>query len=216
MSALRYYPLSRVQTGLNTNGNMFTLDGKPYKGAYYLTYDGKAFSGPNPACGGNELLTPIDQIDPAEGVSRKLGRNRTAALNQNIQDAFVNKPTVGAGGLKQLVPYYPVVLEDDYTRKHFTRYFAKKVNVRGYIMEISYQNWAVMVNDEDPTFEDYEVIDMLWQLVGPRNDQRVSQYQINAGVYDTNKRITEGKAKGFNGLVEYIGGDYTKYARITE
>lgn len=214
MGALRYYPLSRVQTGLNTTGNMFTLDGKPYRGAYYLTYDGKAFTGPNPACGGNELLTPI--VDTTTNkVSRRLGRNKTATLNQNIQDAFTNKQTTDAGGLKQLVPYYPVVLEDDYTRRHFTRYFAKKVNVRGYIMEISYENWAVITNNNDITFEDYEVVDMLWQLVGPRNDQRVSQYQINAGVYDTNKRITEGKAKSFNGLIEFIGGDYTKYARIT-
>lgn len=216
MPSLRYYPLSRVRTGLNTIGNMFTLDGKPYVGAYYLTYDGKAFTGPNPACGGNELLTPITEIDPTSKISRKLGRSKTAILNQNIQTAFTNKPTVDAGGLKQLVPYYPVVLESDYAKGYFTRYFAKKINVRGYIMEISYQNWATVTNREDQTFEDYEVMDMLWQLTGPKNDQRVSQYQINAGVYDTNKRITEGKARGFNGLVEFIGGDYTKYARITE
>lgn len=212
--ALKYYPLSRVQTGLNTNGNMFTLDGKPYRGAYYLTYDGKAFTGPNPVCGGNELLIPIADTTTNQ-VSRRLGRNKTATLNQNIQDAFTNKPTTDAGGLKQLVPYYPVVLEEDYTRKHFTRYFAKKVNLKGYIMEISYQNWAVITNRDNLAFEDYEVMDMLWQLVGPKNDQRVSQYQINAGVYDTNKRITENKAKSFNGLIEFIGGDYTKYARIT-
>lgn len=215
MGALKYYPLSRVQTDLNTTGNLFTLDGKPYKGAYYLTYDGKAFTGPNPACGGNELLTPIVDTTTNQ-VSRRLGRSRTAVLNQNIQDAFTNRPAADTGGLKQLVPYYPVVLESDYTRGYFTRYFAKKINVRGYIMEISYQSWAVTVNDDDNTFEDYEVIEMLWQLVGPRNDKRVSQYQINAGVYDTNKRVTEGKARNFNGLVEFIGGDYTKYARITE
>jgi hypothetical protein len=57
---------------------------------------------------------------------------------------------------------------------------------------------------------------MFWQLTGPKNDKRVSQYQIIGGVYDTNKRVTEGKAKGFIGIVEFIGGDYTKFAKLTE
>ena len=83
-----------------------------------------------------------------------------------------------------------------------------------YIMEISYTDWATIKSKED--YEDYQTIELFWQLTGPLNDKRISQYQIKGGVYDTNKRITEGKAKGFNGLVDYIGGDYTKYARITE
>jgi hypothetical protein len=108
------------------------------------------------------------------------------------------------------------MIESYYQTGYFTRYFAKKVNMNSYIMEISEDDWTNITNNEDLTYEDYEVMEMFWQLVGPKNDQRVSQYQVNAGVYDTNKRVTEGKAKSFNGLVEYIGGDYTKYARITE
>jgi hypothetical protein len=43
----------------------------------------------------------------------------------------------------------------------------------------------------------------------------VSQYQIKGGVYDTNKRVTEQKALTFRGLIEFIGGEYTKFAKIT-
>ncbi len=61
----------------------------------------------------------------------------------------------------------------------------------------------------------YETADILWQLTGPLNNKRISQYQVQGGVYDTNKRVTEAEAKTFRGLVEFIGGDYTKFARIT-
>jgi hypothetical protein len=56
---------------------------------------------------------------------------------------------------------------------------------------------------------------MLWQLTGPLNDTRISQYQIKGGVFNTNKRVTEAKQKSFRGIIEFIGGDYIKFARIT-
>ena len=56
---------------------------------------------------------------------------------------------------------------------------------------------------------------MLWQLTGPLHDTRVSQYQVQGGVYDTNKRVTEAKQVGFRGIIEFIGGDYVKFAQIT-
>ena len=57
---------------------------------------------------------------------------------------------------------------------------------------------------------------MLWQLTGPMYDTRKSQYQIVGGVYTTNKRVTEAKQVGFRGITEFIGGDYTKFAKITD
>jgi len=61
----------------------------------------------------------------------------------------------------------------------------------------------------------YEYTTLLWQLTGPLHNTRVSQYQVKGGVYDTNKRVTEARAIGFVGLIAFIGGDYTKFARIT-
>jgi hypothetical protein len=61
----------------------------------------------------------------------------------------------------------------------------------------------------------YESTSILWQLTGPLKDTRISQYQIKGGVYDTNKRVTEQKALTFRGLIEFIGGEYTKFAKIT-
>ena len=84
-------------------------------------------------------------------------------------------------------------------------------------MEISEQDWAQVGNGNvDKGLLSYETTDMLWQLTGPMYDTRKSQYQIIGGVYTTNKRVTEAKQNTFRGIVEYIGGDYTKFAKITD
>ena len=214
MGIIKYYPLSRVKTNLKTSGRDYTLNGKPYSGAYYLTYTGEAFTGVNPATGPNEPLEILNakvlrRTQPVYNSILKIPNKRSSAEDQTKAVMPAQQQ------LKQIVPHYPVILESDYAQGHFTRYFAKKVNMNSYIMEISYEDWGLISDDTDNTYEDYEVLDMFWQLTGPLNDKRVSQYQIIGGVYDTNKRITQNSAKGFNGLVEYVGGDYTKYARIT-
>lgn len=201
--SIRYYPTSRIKTGLKTGGNQYLLNGKPYKGAYYLTYKGEAYTGENPMTGPNELLTQIG--------------SDSAQINRAVPRAVIG----GAGTrgrrnvvLQQLIPYYPRPLEVDYVRGYFTRYFAKKANSNNNIMEISYDQYISAQEENNPAFEDYLTVSMLWQLTGPLNNQRIAQYEIRGGVYDTNKRVTENTATGFRGLVEYIGGDYTKFARI--
>ena len=219
MASIKYYPASRVKTNLKTTGNLYRLNGKPYKGSYYVTFDGRAYTGANPATGPNELLIPAD-ADRAIGSSQLFDRTskfaayygETIGFRENRQIVKAEQSTE----LKQLVSYNAQPLESDYTTGYFTRYFAKRVNMNSYIIEISYNDWTTIINGNDPFYEAYEAIDLFWQIKGPRHDRRVSQYQIIGGVYDTNKRVVEGKAKGFNGLIAYIGDDYTKFARIVE
>lgn len=220
MAYIKYYPLSRVQTGLNTRGNIYALDGEPYTGPYYLTYDGKAFTGINPTIGGNDLLIPLGSVGGARQTASSTvnAYNRTIVNNKtkSLDKAFQPTTTTVAGNLKQVTPYYPLILEEDYSRGYFMRYFAKRIADKGYIMEVTRENWNLIKGGLDPTYMDYEVEDMMWQLTGPLKDTRVSQYQVKGGIETTNKRITEQKAKTFIGLVEFIGGDYTKFARITK
>jgi hypothetical protein len=201
--AVRYYPASRIKTGLKTGGNQYLLNGKPYKGVYYLTYKGEAYTGQNPMTGPNELLTQIGS-DSAR-INRVAPRATTGVVGDRGRRINV---------LQQLIPYYPKPLESDYLRGYFTRYFAKKANSNSNLIEISYDQYITAQEENNPAFEDYLTISTLWQLTGPLNDERVSQFEIRGGVYNTNKRVTENTAKGFRGLVEYIGGDYTKFARI--
>ena len=217
MAKIKYYPLNRVITGLYTRGNEFiTPDGKLYTGKYYKTYDDKSYSGTNPALGTNLLLTPLSQIRES---SR--GGSPTAlaveAYSQIQDQGNIGNRQVDRSQLTELIPYFPAPTEQDYARGYFNRYFAKTVSGPGSIFEISKLDFTKIQNG-DIAVENilgYESIDMLWQLTGPLKDTRVSQYQIKGGVFDTNKRVTESKNKVFNGLLQYIGEDYTKFARIT-
>lgn len=215
---LKYYPLTRIKTNLYTRGDEYvTVDGAPYSGRYYTTYDNKAFTGINPVLGENKLLVSFFTDTPhristsaKQRAAAKLGPlDSLPATQDQAQDYFNTE-------LTQLVPYYPIPLDSDYARGYFTRYFAKNVSGPGYVIEISQLDWTKIQNGNvSNTVLGYETMDMLWQLTGPLNDTRKSQYQIVGGVFSTNKRVTEAKQKSFRGIVEFIGGDYTKYARIT-
>jgi hypothetical protein len=215
---IKYYPQSRIKTDLYTRGTAYKLpNGTPYTGRYYLLYDGTAYAGANPTVGTNQQLTPIDQelttinnstASPSTQytltTAKKSFSNRTNSLDlSNLQ-------------LEELTPYYPIPTQSNYQLGYFTRYFAKNTTGPGYVLEISQDDYANVKNGAyNSTNVLYEITTLLWQLVGPLNDKRLSQYQIQGGVYDTNKRVTEARSIGFRGLVEYIGGDYIKFAKIT-
>ena len=210
--ALKYYPATRVRTNLYTAGNEYQLpNGKPYSGRYYEVFDGTVYAGINPIVGTNELLTPIS--DNSTSVARSV--NSTAYVTSKTQGSATNLPNSDVT-LTELVPYYPILIPSDYQQGYFIRYFAKSVTGPQYVIEISQADFVQLQNGNvSPTVLGYEHTSMLWQLTGPLYDTRISQYQIQGGVFDTNKRVTEAKAKGFNGIIAFIGGDYTKYAKIT-
>ena len=217
--ALKYYPLTRIIPNKYTRGAEFLLpNGTSYTGRYYLTYDNKAYTGINPTLGTNELLTPV-QDKLAVNTGTTLNSNNVLVSNSTQAYTAASTATNQIStdtALTELTPYYPIPLDSDYARGYFTRYFAKNVTGPQYVIEISKLDWTKIQNGNvDTHILGYESIDMLWQLTGPLNDKRISQYQIQGGVYDTNKRVTESKAKGFVGLIAFIGGDYTKFAKIT-
>ena len=216
---IKYYPLTRIKTDLYTRGTTYKLpNGKPYTGKYYLTYDGRAFAGANPVVGTNDELTRLDVN--ADSSSPTLGANPSIAGNfqYNEYNVAISQNTDGVArtNLDDIKPYYPLPIASDYQLGYFTRYFAKNVTGPGYIFEISQSDYANIQNNLLPAnFRVYETTSMLWQLTGPLRDTRVSQYQIKGGIIDTNKRVTEQKSLTFKGLVEFIGGDYTKFAKPT-
>jgi len=58
--ALRYYPAFRIKPNQSTTGGQYSLNGRPYIGKYYITYDGQVFSGADPISGPNEKLEPLN------------------------------------------------------------------------------------------------------------------------------------------------------------
>jgi len=217
---IKYFPLTRIKTNLYTRGNEYlTPDRKAYTGRYYVTYEDKAYTGINPVLGNNILLTPIRKANVTDEYNSDFtGNSRSSTLQLTSARGYAAaNPGVDSNlELTSLNPYYPVPLDSDYARGYFTRYFAKNVSGPGFVFEIYQLDWTKIQNGNiSDTVLGYESTSMLWQLTGPLNDTRKSQYQIQGGVYNTNKRVTEAKQKSFRGIIEFIGGDYTKFAKIT-
>lgn len=214
---VRYYPKNRIKPNQYTSGGEYSLDGTSYTGDYYRTFDGLTFTGKDPnAPGANRQLFPLN-APVAQVANNAPSPGFNGAPVQGDLDRFA---VLGAAGgldasdaaLNVLTPFYPQPTSEDYSKGYFIRYFAKKVNGVKEIIEVSKVNFEAMRNrtvDQETYL--YEVVDVFWKITGPERDDRTSRQYPIAGVYDTNKRIVEQKDKAFPGLINYIGGNYTKY-----
>lgn len=207
---LRYYPSSKILANQNTDGFEYQIDGVPYRGKYYKTYDGKIFSGPNPQVGPSKPLKPINRYSgfPTSKIT----------INEDIDNISaregIDPNTIGRPRLKP-TSYFPQPIESDYKRGYLIRYFTKKEN-ETIITEISEQEYNEIVNGKAPyDIRRYQTQKILWKITGPLNSQRQSQYNVIPGIIDTNKRLTETANKTFLGIVDFIGGDYAKFSRLT-
>jgi hypothetical protein len=212
---LRYYPSFAIKTNLNTAGDQFSLNGVSYKGRYYETYDGRAFTGPNPEQGPNEELKRISDYLSAPGID---GVN----LPQSVKNNLANKTGLTPSTLQnpripgQPNTYYPQPTEQDYKKGYVIRYFTKKENERGFITEISQDEYNTIINGTaDYDISIYQTTTILWKLTGPLRSQRQSQYNVIPGIFETNQRLTENANRTFLGIVDFIDGQYTKYSRPT-
>ena len=211
---LRYYPSFRIKTDLITNGSQYKTPSGPYKGKYYMTYDGRKFTGSNPIVGPNEELSDISLKTNSEYLN-------TSDLPNSVKSELIKK----SGNSIRLfntekrgspTPHFPFATESDYRKGYLIRSFIKKVNDRGFVIEISneeYDNFSNGTVDYD--ISDYLTFQILWKITGPLNTVRISQYDIRAGIIDTNKRLVESGNKTFLGILDFIGSDYTKFARPT-
>jgi hypothetical protein len=212
---LRYYPSFAIKPNLNTSGDTFTLNGVPYSGKYYETYDGRAFTGPNPEQGPNEQLKRITRFYDAPGING-------VAIPQSLKNKIASQTGLTPSTLQnpripgQPNTYYPQPTEQDYKKGYVIRYFTKKENERGFITEISQDEYNSIVNGTaDYDISIYQTTTILWKLTGPLRSKRESQYNVIPGIFETNQRLTEKANLTFLGIVDYIGGEYTKYSRPT-
>jgi len=207
---LRYYPAFSVIANQNTSGGEFTsLNGKPYSGKYYIAFDGRTFSGPDPETGPSEELKKVPFYDSSPTLNK-------LPLSNTIKNRLAENTDVQLNRISGApVSYYPQPTAADYKRGYISRYFTKKEN-ETFITEISEDEYNEIVNGTtNYDIRIYQTTKILWKISGPLNSERQSQFNIIPGIIDTNKRLTETANKTFLGIVDYIGGDYTKYARPT-
>jgi hypothetical protein len=208
---IRYYPSFATKNNQITKGNEFFLEAEPYSGKFYYDYKGDAYTGVDSVHGSNLFLTPIN--NPKNKVLSMNTRDFSSFEIEAQQNTRIQE--FSSRGLEPTT-YYPQPIDSDYQKGYITRYFAKKINQSGYVVEISPAEYVDFTNGEvmyDISF--YQVVSILWKITGPLNTQRLSQYDIRAGIIDTNKRLTEAAEPNFVGIDAFIGGDYTKFAKPT-
>ena len=213
---IKYFPKNRITTNLYTKGNEFSINGESYIGAYYRTYNGKVFSGKDPINGSSqELLTIVSP--PDDSSPTRITNTPGIFYNENTSD-YINNPNIKNLNT-YLVPiqYYPAPTDNDYQKGYIMRYFAKKRNDIGYVIEVDKDTYqSLLKKDSIYDYVTYQSIDLFWQITGPlRDDRKNKEYKVS-GIIDTNKRLVEEKDKNFRGLMEFIGDNYDKYARPSQ
>jgi hypothetical protein len=210
---IKYFPKNKITVNLYTKGDEFSINGKPYIGAYYKTFNGKSYAGKNPVIGTSQELIPIN-IKSVESNSTGI-TNRSGILYNDKTDKYIKNPNIKNLQTYQIPPqYYPQPTDSDYAKGYIMRYFGKKRNDIGYVIEISKDTYlSLQSKNSEYDYITYQAIDLFWQITGPLKDTRENrQYKIS-GIIDTNKRLVQTKDKSFRGLIEYIGEKYDKYAR---
>jgi hypothetical protein len=209
---IKYFPKSKIITNLYTKGGEFIINGKEYIGAYYKTYSGKVYTGKNPINGSSQELSPlINNNSLFQGNAKSKG----GILVDPNTKGYINNPNVTDVNLYTIpTQFYPKPTANDYQKGYIMRYFAKKRNDIGYVIEINKETYlSITKQDKVYDYVTYQAIDVFWQITGPlRDDRKDKQYKI-AGIIDTNKRLVESKDKAFRGLIEFIGDKYDKFAR---
>jgi len=217
---MRYYPLNRVKTDQKTDGTRFTLNGSPYKGPYYETYDGNYFTGPDPIQGPSQAL--IERENNSLAGAADIGYpnyNNFEAKQKNKLSATLNSPAIALNSsltteFKIPQSHYPTPTETDYKRGALVRYFAKKRDRAGFVIEVDKETYdSLQRADSVYDYVNYEAISLFWQISGPFYDDRTNRQYKVAGIIDTNKRIVEAKEQVFTGIKAYIGEDYTRFAK---
>lgn len=190
-----YYPKSRIIENQTANAGEFTLpNGKDYNGPYYITFDGKTYTGSNPYSQGSVLLT------------RKIVNNGEGSITQDENLDNYNNLKQPPIQLIDPTPYTPKPTEEDYKRGKITRYFARQRNGTQFkLMEINQQTYDNMVNNRGGLNTSlWKVISIFWQITGPFYDQKVDGIRTRAGIIDTNQRVLDNAEKNFIGIKQYL------------
>jgi len=217
---MKYYPLSRVITGLISTGDSLYLDGKPYRGPYYQTYDNRYFTGNDPVTGQSKLLTVIRPSAGANDTTEFPVATGYTIANTDTANEYNTLKNVSLPEIESFTTirsFFPQPTPSDYQRGSITRYFAKRRNQDGFIVEVSKDVFnSLKLPGSEYNYEMHVATDLFWQISGPLTDSVNTKTGVRtAGIIDTNKRLVESRNVFFKGLVEFIGGKYDKFAKPT-
>ena len=186
---MAYYPKSRIILGKISNGEFTMNDGKSYVGPYYITFNGKYYTGINPQ--DKNSLEIFKNVERDE-INKKINLNESS-IKYNKINKF--KPL---DELLEPISYLYKPNNNDYTKGKITRYFAKERKLRNYkIIEIDQNTFDdIFYQKGIYNYPGWDVISLFWMISDGKFPLPFVESQ--------NKRIIEIKNKSFIGLREYL------------
>lgn len=197
-----FYPKSQIKTNLFTNGGeyIYASNNLPYSGDYFITGDGKIYTGKNPNNKPNYLLIP-DSINLTEAPNPE---GETLPSSYYIADDYyyyAKGIDINSIGPPPSLPtqIFPTPTEKDYQIGEIQRYFVKKANEIKYI-EISQEEFEQYLTQQSTvSYQLYIPFSFPWVITG----KRANAYTVNK---NTIKRVeTNNKIQG---LSAYFKGKY--------
>ena len=197
-----FYPKSQIKTNLSTNGGeyIYASNNLQYSGDYFITGDGKIYTGKNPNNKPNYLLIP-DSINLTEAPNPE---GETLPSSYYIADDYyyyAKGININSIGKPPSLPtqIFPTPTEKNYQIGEIQRYFTKKINEVKYI-EINQEEFEQYLNQESTvSYQLYIPFSFPWVLTGNRSNA----YKVNKKTIErvqTNNR--------FQGLKSYFNGKY--------
>jgi hypothetical protein len=203
-----YYPKSKIQTNLYTNGYelayLSTLNN--YVGFYYKTYDGKYFSGKsNDDVTSEELLDIKPAIDSSEEYQTSPEFDNINATLLTIGYNQMNLPILS----KLPIFIYSTPTQDNYKNGRFERYFVRKSNEPKFIEIDKLQFERFLSKDPQYAWQFYIPFFMTWSIGGDKDKVKETNFRIASQIQSNNK------VYGFIKYLELTGG-FDKFYKYTE
>lgn len=205
-----YYPKSQIKTNLYTQGGEFSIasTGQDYKGYYYMTSNGQAYSGKTPSDTPTYLLQTIAQNPSLSATARDAEPGFGGSLTSDasfflLPPSYIASTKIDISSSPSAPKQsYPIVTENDYKLGEFQRYFLKKGNEAKFL-EISLEDYRKYVNqDRDVLFELYIPIQINWVLTGDKEQV----YKVNQAIVAKVER-----EQNLPGFTQYFRDKFTQF-----
>lgn len=201
----RYYPKSQVKSNLYTKGKEYQYSNsqKEYRGYYYITSQGRIYTGKHPGDFPNDILTPIVNIK-TEPFSNPLSSSSTKTtswtyIGQGYNKSFPNPPSLPTS-------IYPQPNQNDYKLGEFERYFLSKNNEIKFIEtdKLTYNKY--LSQSPDISYQLYTPFKLSWELTGDKE----KAYEVNLKTVQRIERNLQ-----LRGFTQYFKGRFTQFYKDT-
>ena len=206
-----YYPKSQIKTNLFTNGDEYVYynTNNEYSGSYFITGNGKVFTGKNPNNKPNDPLSAISEN--LNGFQQLSSEQEDLPISYNvINDSYYwakgISPTTNNPVPSPPIQIFPNPSIKEYEIGEIQRFFVKKINEIKYVEINNHQFNSFASSQSNVQSSLYSTFQLPWVITGNRS----RAYNVN--MKTINRVITNFKLQGFK---SYFKGRYDQLFKYT-